>query len=64
MNVPRHPEPIPPGWTQGDCEAWEERTAILELDGGLDRETAEWLATAEIEERRRQHDNQRSGLDV
>lgn len=52
MNVPRHPEPIPDGWTQGDCEAWEERAAILEIDGGFDRETAEELAKTEIGERK------------
>lgn len=49
----RHPEPIPDGWTQGDCEAWEERAAILELDGRFDRETAEWLAQDEIDARKR-----------
>lgn len=31
----------------GDREAWEERAALLEFDGGHDRRTAEALATAE-----------------
>lgn len=53
MIVPRHPEPIPDGWTQGDCEAWEERAAIREYDGGLDRAMAEMMAQLEIEARRK-----------
>lgn len=57
MNVPRHPTPIPDGWTQADCEAWEERAAILELDGGMDREAAERVAVDETGERRMRNGN-------
>lgn len=52
MLVKRHPTPIPDGWTMGDCEAWEERAAIIEIDGGLDRDTAERAAVAEIDARK------------
>jgi hypothetical protein len=34
-----------------DREAWEERAAILEFDGGLDRQAAEAQATAETHSR-------------
>ncbi len=37
----------------GDREAWEERAAIIEFDGGQDRRTAEALATAEERKRGR-----------
>lgn len=37
----------------GDREAWEERAAILEFEGGHDRRTAEALATAEERKRGR-----------
>ena len=37
----------------GDREAWEERAALLEFDGGHDRRTAEALATAEERKRGR-----------
>lgn len=57
--TPRHPTPIPDGWTQGDCEAWEEQVIILELDGGLDRETAEWLAQDKIDARKRKEQQRR-----
>ena len=35
-----------------DREAWEERAAIAEFDGGLSREDAEWLAWQEDDRRR------------
>lgn len=37
----------------GDREAWEERAAIIEFEGGQDRRTAEALATAEARKRGR-----------
>ena len=37
----------------GDREAWEERAAIIEFEGGQDRRTAEALATAEERKRGR-----------
>lgn len=35
-----------------DPEAWEERAAICEFDGGLTREAAEAIALAEDDQRR------------
>lgn len=38
---------------EGDREAWEERAAIIEFEGGQDRRAAEALATAEKRKRGR-----------
>jgi hypothetical protein len=44
LEASRTPGELPPDWR----ELWEERAAIREFDGGLDREQAEALALADV----------------